>query len=138
MVCTLSKNSNALESERHQVLQTPHMVMLTNRLSSIPLTDGVRLLKRCLASSGKSISNIQHHSVPTSLRKAKTFLEDEYLREITAASDDHCFYFKPNAAIAAYFQGRRFRQQLYMCRRKGWILQPYFSLDVQNLQVYPL
>ena len=47
-----------------------------------------------IASSGKRISNIQHHSVPTSLRKAKTFLEDEYLREITAASDDHCFYFQ--------------------------------------------
>ena len=37
-----------------------------------------------------------------------------------------------------YFQGRRFRQKLYVCRRKGWILQPYSSLDVQNLQVYPL
>ena len=44
--------------------------------------------------SGKRISNIQHHSVPTSLRKVKTFLEDEYLREIIAASDDRCFYFQ--------------------------------------------
>jgi len=44
-----------------------------------------------IARLGKSISNIQHHSMPKSLRKVKTFLEDEYLREITAASDDHCF-----------------------------------------------
>ena len=28
--------------------------------------------------SGKYIANKDHHSVPTSLRKAKTFLEDEY------------------------------------------------------------
>ena len=29
--------------------------------------------------SGKHIVNKDHHSVPTSMRKAKTFLEDEYL-----------------------------------------------------------
>ena len=47
-----------------------------------------------VASSGKRIANIDHHSVPTSLRKAKTFLEDEYLKEIMASSDQHCFYFQ--------------------------------------------
>ena len=47
-----------------------------------------------IARAGKSISDIQNHSVPTSLRKAKTFLEDECLREINAASDDCCFYFQ--------------------------------------------
>ena len=46
-----------------------------------------------IARSGKNISDIQNHSVPPSLTKAKTFLEDEYLREINAASDDCCFYF---------------------------------------------
>ncbi|KAK2547160.1 hypothetical protein P5673_033064 [Acropora cervicornis] len=39
-----------------------------------------------IARSGKNISDIQNHSVPTSLKKAKTSLEDEYLREINAAS----------------------------------------------------
>ena len=48
-------------------------------------------MNKHIARLGKSISNIQHHSVPMSLRKVKTFLKDEYLREITAASDDHCF-----------------------------------------------
>ena len=104
-----------------------------------------------IARSGKSISNTQHHSVPTSLRKAKTFLEDEYLREITAASDDCCFYFQAKCCHsfrkdepqhqlkqALCIFRRDVRQQLYVCCRKGWILQPYFSLDVQNLQVYPL
>ena len=47
-----------------------------------------------IARSGKSISNIQHQSEPTSLRKAKTFLEDEYLREINATCDDRSFYFQ--------------------------------------------
>ena len=47
-----------------------------------------------VASSGKRIGNIDHHSVPTSWRKAKTFLEDEYLKEIMASSDQHCFYFQ--------------------------------------------
>ncbi|KAJ7386715.1 hypothetical protein OS493_006727 [Desmophyllum pertusum] len=44
--------------------------------------------------SGKSISNQDHHSVPTGLRKAKTFLEDEYLHEIEATSDQRYFYFR--------------------------------------------
>ena len=55
LVCTSSENSNALESELHRVLRSPHMVMLvTNRLSSISLIDGVRLLKRCLCSPGRN------------------------------------------------------------------------------------
>lgn len=47
-----------------------------------------------IARSGKNIGNKDHHSVPATLRKAKTFLEDEYLHEILAASDQKCFYFK--------------------------------------------
>ena len=37
--------------------------------------------------SGKNLGNKDHHSVPTTLRKAKTFLEDEYLHDIVATSD---------------------------------------------------
>ena len=47
-----------------------------------------------VAKSGKNIGNKNHHSVPTTLRRAKTFLEDEYLRDIVATSDQQCFYFK--------------------------------------------
>ena len=46
------------------------------------------------ARTGKNIGNKDHHSVPTTLRKAKTFLEDKYLNEIMAASDQQRFYFK--------------------------------------------
>ena len=48
-----------------------------------------------ISKSGKYIdSNISTHSVPTSVRKATKFLQDEYLKEIVAASDDSYFYFK--------------------------------------------
>ena len=39
-------------------------------------------------------SHTKNHSVPTSVRKATTFIQDEYLKEISAASDDTFFYFK--------------------------------------------
>ena len=44
--------------------------------------------------SGKRIGNKDHHSVPTGLRKAKTFLVDEYLQEIQATSDQRYFFFQ--------------------------------------------
>ena len=48
-----------------------------------------------ISQSGKNIdSSSQSHSVPTSLRKAKSFLEDEYFKEIVSASDNQFFYFK--------------------------------------------
>jgi len=48
-----------------------------------------------ISQSGKNIDRkSEHHSVPTSMKKAKTFLEDEYLQEILATSDDEHFYFK--------------------------------------------
>ena len=75
-----------------------------------------------IASSGKSISNIQHHSVPTSLRKAKTFLEDEYLREITAASDDHCFYFQAKCCHSFRKNEPPHQLKLALCIFKGDIL----------------
>ena len=47
-----------------------------------------------MARSWKNIGNKDHHSVPTALTKAKTFLEDEYLHEIIATRDDKRFYCK--------------------------------------------
>ena len=48
-----------------------------------------------ISKSEKNIdSNISTHSVPTSVRKATKFLQDEYLKEIVAASDYSYFYFK--------------------------------------------
>ena len=64
-----------------------------NSLSNLPMFTRAEMDKH-VAKSGKNIGNKNHHSVPTTLRKAKTFLEDEYLREIVATYDQQCFYFK--------------------------------------------
>jgi len=47
-----------------------------------------------VANSGKRVANTEHHSIPTNLRKAKTFLQDEYLKEIEANSDQRYFYLR--------------------------------------------
>ena len=47
-----------------------------------------------VANSGKRVANAEHHSIPTNLKKAKTFLKDEYLKEIEANSDQRYFYLK--------------------------------------------
>ena len=38
---------------------------------------------------GKRIGNVESHSVPTSLQRAKTFLYDEYLKEIHTNDDEN-------------------------------------------------
>ena len=40
-----------------------------------------------IESSGKKVGNADHHSIPTNLRKAMTFLKDECLNDIEASSD---------------------------------------------------
>ena len=80
-----------------------------------------------IARSGKSISNIQHHSVPTSLRKAKTFLEDEYLREITAASDDRCFYFQAKCCHSFRKNEPPHQLKLALCIFKGDVLDSSYT-----------
>ena len=48
-----------------------------------------------VSKSGKNINQSKRsHTVPTSMRKAKTFLEDEYLKDIVAASDNEYFFFQ--------------------------------------------
>lgn len=41
--------------------------------------------------SEKRVGNADHHSIPTNLRKAKTFLKDAYLRDIEANSYQRYF-----------------------------------------------
>ena len=47
-----------------------------------------------VTNSGKRVANAEHHSIPTNLWKAKTFLEDESLKEIEGNSDQRYFNFK--------------------------------------------
>ena len=44
--------------------------------------------------SGKNMGNIKNHSIPTSMRKAKRFLDDEYLEDILCMHDQRFFYLK--------------------------------------------
>lgn len=43
-------------------------------------------MKQLIESSGKRLGNVDHHSVPTNLRK------DEYIKDIEANSDQRYFY----------------------------------------------
>ena len=72
--------------------------------------------------SGKNISDKEHHSVPTSLRKAKTFLEDEYLREIIAASDERCFYLQSKCCHSFRKNDPPHQLKLALCIFKGDVL----------------
>ena len=46
-----------------------------------------------ISQSGESIDpNTKNHSVPTSMKKATTFLNDEYLTDTKACGDSHYFY----------------------------------------------
>ena len=47
-----------------------------------------------IKSSGKRVGNSDHHSVPTNLRKANTFLKDKNLKDIEATSDQRYFYLR--------------------------------------------
>ena len=47
-----------------------------------------------IESSGKKVGNADNHSIPTNLRKAKTFLRDEYLKDIEANSNQRYFYLR--------------------------------------------
>ena len=50
-------------------------------------------MNKYIENSGKRLGS-SHPSVPTSWRKGKTFLEDEYLKDIECTSDENNFYFR--------------------------------------------
>ena len=60
--------------------------------------------------------------MPTSLRKTKAFLEDEFLREITAASDDRCFYFQAKCCHSFRKNESPHQLKLALCIFKGDVL----------------
>ena len=51
-------------------------------------------MNRHVLKSGKAIANVDHHTVPTGLVKARRFLDDDYLEDIEYASDSRYFFFK--------------------------------------------
>ena len=66
----------------------------TTSLQRIPLFTRAEMDLH-ISRSGKNLDrNTQNLAVSTSMKRAKTFLDDEYLRDLTCASDDQYFYFK--------------------------------------------
>ena len=63
-----------------------------SQLEKMPLFTRAEMNKY-IENSGKRLGS-SHHSVPTSWKKGKTFLEDEYLREVECTSDEKHFYFR--------------------------------------------
>ena len=79
-------------------------------------------LDKDIAKSGKNIGNKNHHSVPTTLLKAKTFLEDEYLCDIVATCDQQCFYFKAKCCHGYRRNDPPHQLKLAMCIHLGDVL----------------
>ena len=62
-------------------------------LEKLPLFTKAEM-KKHKENSGKRMGSVDNHSVPTSLKRAKTFLQDEYWKDIEANDDENYFYFK--------------------------------------------
>ena len=75
-----------------------------------------------ISRSGKTIAGIEHHSVPTSIRKAKTFLDDEYLHEIMATSDDKYFYFRSKCYHSYRKNDPPHELKITLCILKGTVI----------------
>lgn len=90
-------------------------------LSKLPVFTRVEMNEH-IARTDKNIGNKDHHSVPTTLRKAKTFLEDEYLHRIMAASDQQHFYFKAKCYHSFQKNDTPHQLKLALCIVKGDVL----------------
>ena len=90
-------------------------------LSKMTMFTGAEMDKH-IAKSGKNIGNKNHHSVPTTLRKAKTFLEDEYLCDIAATCDQECFYFKAKCHHSYRKNDPPYQLKLALCIHLGDVL----------------
>ena len=76
-----------------------------------------------IESSGKRIANADHHSVPTSLKRAKTFLHDEYLKEIETTDDKDSFYFRCKCYHSYKKNEAPHTIQVALCIKSGKVIQ---------------
>ena len=79
-------------------------------------------MDRFISNSGKRLGST-NHSVPTSWRKGKTFLEDEYLKNIECTSDDKHFYFCCKCHHSFRKNDAPHNIQLALCIIKGEVVQ---------------
>ena len=92
-----------------------------NSLAKMPMFTRGEMDKH-IAKSAKNIGNKDHHSVPTTLRKAKTFLEDEYLHEISATCEQQCFYFRAKCCHSYRKNDPPHQLKLALCIFQGDVL----------------
>ena len=111
----------ATSSDQVDIVNYPESGWGTS-LSKLPLFTRAEMDKH-ITKSGKNIGNKDHHSVPTTLRKAKTFLEDEYLHDIMATSDKKCFYFKAKCCHSYRKNDPPHQLNLALCILGGDVLE---------------
>ena len=80
------------DTEINESVQFPSSGWGTS-LEKMPMFTRLQMNRHVLK-SGKAIANVDHHTVPTGLVKARRFLEDEYLEDIECVSDSRHFFFK--------------------------------------------
>jgi len=92
--CIVDPDANKIYSKRkarecsnaHQIKANDTQVKYPSSgwgkaLEKLPLFTRAEM-KKHIENSGKRIGNAEHHSVPTSLKRAKTFLQNAYLSVI--------------------------------------------------------
>ena len=99
-------------------------------LEKLPLFTKAEM-KKHVENSGKRIGNAEHHSVPTSLKRAKTFLQDEYLKEIEAADDQDYFYFKCKCYHSSKKHEAPRAVQVALCIISGQVIDATCTLVLQ-------
>jgi len=94
------------QKKRQEKLQTQNDLLLKESTVRFSLTEWSTSLQPMplfmkaemdlhLSQSGKNTDQSkQSHTVPTSMRKAKMFIEEKYLKDLVAASDNESFFFQ--------------------------------------------
>ena len=86
-----------------------------------------------IESSGKRVGNSDHHSIPTNLRKAKTFLKDEYLKDIEANSDQRYFYMRSKCYHSFRKKDAPHSLRFTLCIVSGQIMHANCSCKAGNV-----
>ena len=89
--CSISLPGSSSHSKEVTEIKYPTTGKPLKTLEKLPLFTEAEM-KKHIENSGKRMGSVDNHSVPTSLKRAKTFLQDEYLKDIEANDDENYFY----------------------------------------------
>ena len=122
---TKSTSSNCSNEPRVRSVKYPEENWGTS-LEKMPLFTKAEMDEH-IVNSGKKIANKESTSVPTNLRKAQTFLQDEYLHEIITTSDQRGFYFKAKCSHSFKKSDAPHDLKLAICIISGKVLHAFCS-----------